>query len=98
MTEPNRSIADVLRQRRHQLGLSQSDLAARLGWAQTNISRIEKGKQIPSWTTLSDLARALELEPMLIPREKIRAVKATLDYDPSRGDDAEDALIPDANG
>jgi transcriptional regulator with XRE-family HTH domain len=45
--------------RRQELGLSQRDLADRLGIAQTNIARIEHGEQNLTIRTLAKLADAL---------------------------------------
>jgi transcriptional regulator with XRE-family HTH domain len=50
----------VLR-RRQDLGLSQKELADRLGIAQTNVARIEHGKQNLTVRTLIKLAEALDM-------------------------------------
>ncbi len=44
---------------RHEQHLTQSELAARAGIRQSNISRIEKGQVIPSIATLSKIAHGL---------------------------------------
>jgi putative transcriptional regulator len=46
--------------RREELGLSQVDLAARLGVARTNIGRIERGEQNVTVRTMCKVAEALE--------------------------------------
>jgi hypothetical protein len=46
-----------------------------MGRAQTYVARVEGGKRDPRWETILDFARALGLEPMLIPRGWVPAVK-----------------------
>jgi predicted transcriptional regulator len=53
-----------------------------MGTSQSYITRVEGGKRSPRWETILDFARALELEPMLIPRDKLAAVDATLKLSP----------------
>lgn len=99
MKYPKGYIAKTLRSRRLALGLTQRELAGRLGMTQNNVSRIESGKRDPNWSTVLEVARALDLEPMFIPRDKVRAVQAAVDYDASReARDDEDSLIPGAEG
>ncbi|WP_035281761.1 helix-turn-helix domain-containing protein [Brevibacterium album] len=43
-------------------GLSQTGLAAQLGWAQPRVARLERGDVAPSVRTLEHLARARVLE------------------------------------
>lgn len=52
-----------LRRRRRFEGLSQQDLAARSGLAQTGVSRVERGLDC-RWSTLELLARSLGCEPV----------------------------------
>jgi DNA-binding XRE family transcriptional regulator len=47
--------------RRHELHLTQQELAARSGVAQTEISRIERGRKSPTLDTFSSIAAALDL-------------------------------------
>lgn len=47
---------------RRRLGLSQAQLAARLGTGQSAISRIESGYSLPSLKNLTKIAKALSLE------------------------------------
>ncbi|HET9660231.1 MAG TPA: helix-turn-helix domain-containing protein [Thermomicrobiales bacterium] len=59
-----RPLADVIRQRRRALGLTQHELAARLGAATCvhDVRRLEAGQiLLPAWNRLHELARALEL-------------------------------------
>lgn len=43
-------------------GLTQSRLAARMGTSQSAISQIEAGERVPSFATLVELAKALEVD------------------------------------
>lgn len=66
MTEdPNRllswAVAQRVRMERERQGLRQEDLAERAGIKRPNIARIEKGKHLPSVSTLQKVARALNL-------------------------------------
>ncbi len=72
--EPNRHIGHILARERQRRGLTQVDLAKRMGRDQTYVARVEGGKRDPRWETVLDFARALELEPMLIPRSWVPAV------------------------
>lgn len=76
--EQKRHIGRILAARRELLGLTQTELARRMGKAQSFVTRLEGGKRDPRWETLLEFARALELEPMLVPRERIPAVEAVL--------------------
>jgi len=76
--EPISHIGKLLARQRQRLGLTQADLAKRMGRAQTYIARVEGGKRDPRWQTVLDFARALELEPMLIPRNRVSAAEAIM--------------------
>ena len=76
------SIGAKVRSRRIGLRLTQAALAARIGTTQSYIAGVERGDRDPRWSTAVEIARALELEPMLIPRERLAAVKAVLDAGP----------------
>ena len=80
-------IGRLLAETRERLGLSQSELARRLGVSGANVSRIEHGADLRV-STLFDIARALQLEPMLVPKANVPSVRALLD-DLQRPDDAE---------
>ena len=69
-------IISTLSVRRRALGLTQSDVAARVGSSQANYSKIELGKSDPRLGTLQDIARALSLEVMLVPVELVDTVNA----------------------
>ncbi len=71
-------IADSLRAAREARGLSQRALASLTGIGQANISRIESGGQDLRLSNLIELARALELELVLVPRTHLAGVAALL--------------------
>ena len=71
------SIQDHLRQAREVKGLTQSDMGARIGQPQSAVSRIERGGDLRV-STLLEMARVLEMEPVLIPKRLIAAVQALL--------------------
>jgi len=61
----------LLKQIRARPGLTQRQLAERAGKAQSEIARIERGRQDPSLTTLQGLARAggFDLRIQLVPHD-----------------------------
>jgi predicted transcriptional regulator len=48
---------------------------------QSYIAAVERGDRETRWSTVLEIARALELEVMLIPRERIPAVNAVVHLD-----------------
>jgi len=52
-------VARRSRIRRAELGMTQGDLAARMGWEREHVSRLERAKHKPSLRTLIALATAL---------------------------------------
>ena len=61
-------LAVQLISRRREIGLTQVELAAASGIAQSAISRIEQGRANPTVSTLSALARALDASLTLTAR------------------------------
>ena len=78
MAEPAslENIAQTLKSARQRQGLSQRTLAAKIGVLQSYISKIENAGVDLQTSSLIDIARALELELMLVPRRLIPAVQA----------------------
>lgn len=76
MEEKIEHIAYELKKARQNKQLSQRDLSARVGLPQAQISKIESGSVSPRLTSLTELARALDLEVMLVPRKFVPAVQA----------------------
>ncbi|SHG28673.1 Helix-turn-helix [Microbulbifer donghaiensis] len=77
-------LTSQIKKRRLQLGLQQKDMNLRIGMSQQQFQRIEAGGN-PRLSSLELIAEGLEAELMLVPREKIRAVKALLSNDGSSG-------------
>ena len=71
-------LTEELRKVREKQGLTQADVARHIGLPQSHISRIEQGKSDIRLSTLLQLARILEHEPMLIPLHLVPFVKAII--------------------
>lgn len=75
------NIFDIIRQlreERRRYNLSQVELAERLGVPQSQINRIEHGGSDIRLSTLLEMAHALGLEPVLIPKTLLPAVRHLL--------------------
>jgi transcriptional regulator with XRE-family HTH domain len=70
------AISDALREARLRKQLSQQELAGKLGLRQRQISDLERAAIDPRLSTIQNVARALDLELMLLPRHLISAVEA----------------------
>lgn len=66
-----------IKARRLQLGLQQKDMKLRIGMNQQQYQRIEAGGN-PRLETLELVAEGLEAELVLVPKDKLLAVKALL--------------------
>jgi len=71
-------ITDQIREARRARKLSQKALGKRLGLPQSHVSAIEGGHVDPRLSSVQEMARSLDLEPMLIPRALVPAVQALL--------------------
>lgn len=69
-------IVKALRDAREVSGLSQRALSAKAGLSQSHISQIESGTLEPGLSKLVDIARALDLELVLVPRKLVPAIKS----------------------
>ena len=78
MEKASASIGRLFARRREQLGMTQAELAARMGASQAWITQVETGKREPRWSTLLEFARALEIEPIFVPRQRAPAVRSLL--------------------
>jgi len=76
---PDSPLLETLRTQRHLHGLSQSELGALLKMPQSHIARIETGTADVRLSTLTQIARALDLEPMLIPKHLAPTVRNMID-------------------
>lgn len=65
------SFRRALAEARRAAGLTQAELAARLGTTQSAIARLERGEVVPSVTTLAKLADALGIEFEVRPRSGV---------------------------
>jgi transcriptional regulator with XRE-family HTH domain len=63
-----------VREVREASGLSQRGLSDRTGQTQSHISQIESGKMEPGLSSFIDMARALDLEVVLVPKKLLPAV------------------------
>lgn len=71
-------ILQQLKTIRLALGIKQSDLGKKLGLPQSHISKIEQGMTDPRLSTVTDMARILDQELMLIPRQLVSYVTSLL--------------------
>jgi predicted transcriptional regulator len=59
------NVARELIAARARAGLTQGDVAARMGTTQSVIARLEGGRQTPSWRTLQRYAQALGMQAVV---------------------------------
>lgn len=76
--EGERSLGQLIALERQRQGISQGELARRLGVSQANLSRIEHGADLRV-STLLDLARALAMEPMIVPKSAVGVLRSVLE-------------------
>ena len=69
MARTAKQLANLLRQRRTELGLTQADLGSRIALRQSTVPALETSANVPTATLLSALA-ALDLEIVVRPRTK----------------------------
>jgi transcriptional regulator with XRE-family HTH domain len=69
----------VLRRARKARGISQVELSRQLGIGQGTLSRAETTTEV-RFGTLQQIARALDLEPMLVPRRLVPAVNMVVSH------------------
>ncbi len=68
-------LVSEIREVREASGLSQRGLSDRTGQSQSHISQIESGKMEPGLSSFIDMARALDLEVMLVPKKLVPGVR-----------------------
>ena len=73
-----RALTDALRDARSRKGWSQRDVSDRMKLTQAQLSRIESGASDIRLATFVELARVLDLEPVLVPRSALSGVNAVL--------------------
>lgn len=86
-SETIQELARELKAARTYKRLSQRDLSARVGVRQAHISKIEGGTVDLRASSLIELARALDLEVMLVPRGLVPAVNALAQAGPAYASD-----------
>ena len=77
------SLHDQIKKRRKELRFNQEELANLIGMARQQYQRLES-KGNPRLDTLELIAKGLKMELILIPKDKIRAIKNILDETPSQ--------------
>ena len=71
-------VIKTLKSIRIEKKLKQSELGSKLGLPQSHISKIEQGRTDPRLSTVSDMARLLDQELVLVPRVMLPAVRALI--------------------
>ena len=87
------SLFHQIKQRRLELGFKQSDMMLRIGMSRQQYQRLES-RGNPRLATLDLIAKGLNSELMLIPKEKAAAVRALLEATPKSLPEAEHAEDP----
>lgn len=72
------TLAETFKRARRARGLTQAELGARVGIPQSHISKIEKGGVDIKLSSLTEIARALDLEVTLIPRRALPAIESSV--------------------
>jgi HTH-type transcriptional regulator/antitoxin HipB len=65
----------MIRLQRHRKGMSQTQLGKALNKPQSYIARVETGATDVRLSTLTEIARILDLEPILIPKHLVPSVR-----------------------
>lgn len=76
MAPPLQPIIRELAFARRGAKMSQRALGEKIGLAQSHVSKIERGAVDPQLSNLLEIARALGLELMLVPKRLVPAVRA----------------------
>jgi HTH-type transcriptional regulator / antitoxin HipB len=77
-----KKIVEKLKEARKTKGLTQKELSAKMGLPQSHISEIEQGKVDLRVSSLLEISRALDLEPVLVPRSLLSAITDMMSKDP----------------
>ena len=72
------TVLDTLREARIQRTLSQADLGAKLGISQSRVSGLERAQVDPRLSTVLDVARILDLELVLVPRQLVTTINGLI--------------------
>ena len=68
-------LVKTIQLQRWRRGISQAQLGKRVHMPQSQIARIERGSSDVRISTIVEIARALDLEPMLVPKHLSTAVR-----------------------
>jgi predicted transcriptional regulator len=71
-------IGLILRERRRHLDLTQTEVARRAATTRSTVHRIEAGQLNPTWMLVVAISQALDLQPVLVPRSRLRAVEVIM--------------------
>lgn len=77
-------LVKVLARARQERGLTQRALGQRLNVPQSHISKIERGKTDLRLSSLIEMARHLDLEVVLVPRQVLPALRAITEHEPAK--------------
>jgi transcriptional regulator with XRE-family HTH domain len=72
------SIIEQLKSFRLANGLKQAEMGQKIGLPQSHLSRIEQGATDPRLSTVLDMARVLDQELVLVPRQLLPQLRALL--------------------
>ncbi|HYP05223.1 MAG TPA: helix-turn-helix transcriptional regulator [Bryobacteraceae bacterium] len=79
--DPPSAIRELLAGARKRRGWSQSKLGESVGLPQAHVSAIESGKVVPRLDTMLEIARVLDHDLILVPRELVPVVQSLIqDY------------------
>jgi transcriptional regulator with XRE-family HTH domain len=78
MSYQSEELIREIQGQRAKAALSQRALAARSGLTQSHISQIETGRLEPGLSSFIEMARALDLEVVLVPKKLLPAVQGVL--------------------
>ena len=84
-------VIKTLKSIRIEKKLKQSELGSKLGLPQSHISKIEQGTTDPRLSTVTDMARLLDQELVLVPRAMLPAIRALI----KGGDDQQPMWVLD---
>ena len=76
MRETIQPLTDSLKAARRRKSLTQRELSEKVGISQGRLSRIERGVVDLRTSSLLELARGLDLELMLVPRQLVPTIKS----------------------
>jgi HTH-type transcriptional regulator/antitoxin HipB len=76
------NVGEAIRRARREADLSQAELARRARLTQAQVSQVESGADL-RYSTLMQLAGALNLEPLLVPRRAVPLVRGVLESVPA---------------